>query len=304
MAGGDSEAPPVSRRQALAVAAFFSGVVLTHAWEPQTTYRARTDVVVVDAVVSDGRKPIRDLVKEDFELRDNGVVQQIADFSRETLPLDVRVTIDISGSMTPADRGSVERALARLSGALGPADRVSVTTFSSDIIERTALQPPPLAVDLSHGRAGQGTAVFDALLLSLITAPSLERRQFVLFMTDGDDTASYFDGRVAVETARHANAPTTIVLVANRAPVSVLGVFRGVASTTGGDLIELKGREGLSDAFLAALERFRSSYVLRYSPAGVARTGWHDIVVTLKSKPYTVRARRGYWADSVRRPEP
>ncbi len=80
---------------------------------PQTVYRAQTDVVVIDAAVTNGRTPVTNLTKHDFEVKDNGVVQSILDFSRETAPLDVTVTIDVSGSMTRADRVVVERGACR-----------------------------------------------------------------------------------------------------------------------------------------------------------------------------------------------
>jgi Mg-chelatase subunit ChlD len=267
---------------------------------PQTVYRAQTDVVVIDAAVTNGRTPVTNLTKNDFEVKDNGVVQSILDFSRETAPLDVTVTIDVSGSMTRADRAVVERALAAISGALTPTDRAAVVTFGSQITERVPLQPGPIAADLSTVGSG-GSAVFDALLLALVTPPVPGRRQFGLFMTDGEDNASLFDSRTVVETARHAGSLISIVVVENRASLSVQGALRAVALNTGGEVIALKKKDGLSLAFLTALENFRTSYVLRYSPTGVEPTGWHDVSVSVRSRGYTVRARRGYWGVGTKR---
>ena len=57
------------------------------------------------------------------------------------------------------------------------------------------------------------------------------------------------------------------------------------------------GDPGLSEAFLRAIQDFRSSYVLRYTPEGVAPAEWHEIKVkVLKSGRHTVRARKGYSA--------
>ena len=93
---------------------------------PQTVYRARTDVVVIDAAVTDGRRSVTNLRREDFEVRDNGVLQALVDFDRESLPIDVTITIDVSGSMTRAKRTAVERAIAQVSDTLTPRDRGSV----------------------------------------------------------------------------------------------------------------------------------------------------------------------------------
>jgi hypothetical protein len=45
------------------------------------------------------------------------------------------------------------------------------------------------------------------------------------------------------------------------------------------------------------LERFRSTYVLHYSPRGVDRTGFHVLQVRVNRDNTTVTARRGYFAQ-------
>jgi hypothetical protein len=57
------------------------------------------------------------------------------------------------------------------------------------------------------------------------------------------------------------------------------------------------------NAFKRIFEEFRQSYVLRYSPTGVARAGWHAIDVQVPAqKGVTIRARKGYYGDpEVRR---
>jgi hypothetical protein len=264
----------------------------------QTIYRARTDLVMVDVAVTDGRTPVGHLTKDDFELRDNGVVQNILDVSRERWPLDVTLTIDVSGSMTPSKRAVIERAVAKIAGALAPADRAAVATFASHSVERLPLQHPPLNIVLPG--SGTGTALLDALLLSLVTAPVVDRRQLGLFMTDGDDTSSYFDAATVTDTARYATGQTSIVIVRDSGRLkndTIRTAFRSVVTTTGGELIELEKDDDLGQAFLTALENFRASYVLRYAPTSVGSSVWHDVDVRVKSKKYTVRARRGYWSS-------
>jgi hypothetical protein len=141
---------------------------------------------------------------------------------------------------------------------------------------------------------GKGTAVFDALLLTLVTPQPAGRRALALFMTDGQDTASYFDEQVVLETARHARIPTSVILAPDRASGSVGGVLRSIALQTG---VELGSRDRLTEAFLQTVDNFRAGYVLRYAPTGVSATGWHDVSVSVKNSQYTVRARRGYWAN-------
>jgi hypothetical protein len=149
-----------------------------------------------------------------------------------------------------------------------------------------------------------GTAVIDALLLSLVSAPSPDRRQLTLFMTDGEDNASYFDMNTVVETVKHASGQLSIVLARENRGLAdgrIMDLFRLVTRTTGGELVELGRNDDLGKAFIGALETFRTSYVLRYAPVGVAATGWHEVAVRVKSaRNVTIRARRGYWADPAR----
>jgi hypothetical protein len=50
--------------------------------------------------------------------------------------------------------------------------------------------------------------------------------------------------------------------------------------------------------FKQAVSDFRTSYVLRYLPTGVAGEGWHELTVRVKKGTYDVRARKGYTATA------
>ena len=77
-------------------------------------------------------------------------------------------------------------------------------------------------------------------------------------------------------------------------------VARG-AESTGGALHKASGLSvpTLTSTFRRTFEDFRSGYLLRYTPQGIARTGWHSIEVKVqRSRDYDVRWRRGYAIDS------
>lgn len=292
MASRNPEAPIVNRIAAAIVLLSLGLIEVPRA----QIYRARTDIVAIDVAVIDGRTPVTRLTAADFELRDNGVVQTILDQDRERLPLDVTVTLDVSGSMSDDRRAIVRRAVDEISRTLVDNDRGAVLTFSRGITERMPLGRPPLLADLPA--RGSGTSVLDALLLTLVTVPQPGRRQFAMLMTDGEDTSSYFDVATVADTAKYTSGPVSILLTRDGElnSRSMLGLLRQVAQTSGGELLQLGTHENLSRAFLMALQNFRTSYVLRYTPQGVSTTGWHDVSVRVKSSSkYSIRARRGYW---------
>jgi Mg-chelatase subunit ChlD len=294
---GDPEAAPVIR--AAIITAALASIVAASTGAQQPAYRVRTDVVAIDVAVKDGRRTVGQLTARDFELRDKGVVQTILDFERERQPIDVTLTLDVSGSMWAAKLAAVQRAVAQVSRALEPADRVEIVTFTTHVGLIAPLAAPP--IDATITSTGGGTSVLDAVLLSLVKAPVAGRRQLNILMTDADDSASEFQPRIVRETARFSSAQMSVVIT-RRGSFSVkgqldetLGVLRAVAETTGGEVVTIQSDESLSETFLAALEDFRTSYVLRYTPTGVTLPGWHDVTVSVKNRSYTGRARRGYW---------
>lgn len=267
----------------------------------QARFSTKATAVIIDVAVTDGERPVLGLTKDDFVVMDNGVRQEIQDLTLERLPTDVHITADISGSMRAADRQIINDAIAQVGRALSPDDRVSTTVFWTHISQRTPLGPPSAIRTVSD--AGHDTVVLDAMLLALVQPEITGRRQFSIFMTDGVDTASHFDEATVLATARHAKGPMTVVLAPDRAPRSIDGTLRSVALQTGGEVISLKDRSQLRGTFSRALENFRSSYVVRYFPTGVAPGGWHSVNVSVKSSRYTVRARQGWGSPDSLLPE-
>lgn len=97
--------------------------------EETITFRSDVSLVRVDAQVVDrSNRAITVLTKEDFVLREEGKEQEIRNFSREEMPVDVVLLLDVSGSMRP----HVERvatAAHQALRALGNDDRVAVMVF-------------------------------------------------------------------------------------------------------------------------------------------------------------------------------
>jgi tetratricopeptide (TPR) repeat protein len=75
----------------------------------------------------------------------------------------------------------------------------------------------------------------------------------------------------------------------------------GVDATGGGwHQTMLLTEPSLTGTFREVFDDFRSSYVLRYTPQGVTRGGWHTIDVTVpRAKGASVRARKGYGIDDT-----
>jgi hypothetical protein len=56
--------------------------------------------VSVDVSVQREGRPVTDLKATDFEILDNGVLQEITEITYERLPIDVTLLLDVSASVT------------------------------------------------------------------------------------------------------------------------------------------------------------------------------------------------------------
>ena len=62
-------------------------------------FRSGTIGVRVDVLVTDGGRLVRGLAADDFELRDDGVVQAVSEVELEQIPLNLILVFDTSGSV-------------------------------------------------------------------------------------------------------------------------------------------------------------------------------------------------------------
>ena len=85
----------------------------------------------IDALVLDGAQfPISDLVKEDFVLRQDGKTIPIREAGFESLPVDVLLLLDVSGSMQVHIQRVADAAHGALA-VLGNQDRVGIMVFDT-----------------------------------------------------------------------------------------------------------------------------------------------------------------------------
>lgn len=120
-------------RPALIVVLLLSLVVAAPLAGPQNQFRAGTDTVPVHVTVRDNDGTfVTDLTEADFELRDNGRVRPITQFTTDIQPLSVVLLIDGSGSMMPEFNRALEGARSFVVRML-PADRAVIGSFAESI---------------------------------------------------------------------------------------------------------------------------------------------------------------------------
>jgi VWFA-related protein len=289
------------RAISLLAAAALGALSLAAAQRP--VFRSAVDSVMVDVSVRHDNRPVADLAAADFEIQDNGVVQTIAEVSREALPIDVTLVVDLSGSVQGPLLGSLQRAMAAVDARLAPGDRARVVTFNEHVREVHELAPSGAFPAPVMRQPSGTTSMIDALTVSLITPLDPDRRHVAILFSDGRDMMSFLDEAALVDVAKRIGQTVFAVAVADGtrdrpAHAGAEAFLRTLTDTTGGELTVMQRDDDLETSFVRALDDFRTSYVLRYTAAGVAREGWHTLTVKiLRRGDYDVRARTGYFGQ-------
>jgi Ca-activated chloride channel family protein len=294
--------PRLSIVSTLAYAASFTVL----AQEP--TFRSGTELVSLFVTVADAEgRLVPDLTESDFEVLDNGKPQPIVHFENVVQPITVVVMLDTSGSMTGSIsllKDAAEQFFIRLL----PDDRARVGAFN-DKIEITAHftnDRDQLITDTRQLDFGNGTRLWDAVLLSLDELKGIEGRRVVLVFTDGDDTDSRTRFGTIVDRARSDEAMIyAIGLESNyfngermvrSEPDSGL---RRIADETGGGYFELKKTADLAPTFTRVAQELHAQYVMGFAPTQLDGKV-HQLSVRVKQRGMTARARRSYVATPGR----
>ena len=272
----------------------------------QDRFTASADAVSIDVAVRGRSGPISQLTALDFELTDNGIVQKLSDVTAESGPIALDLLVDSSASVI--SRGSVRSQLteamriarSRLVGG----DKFSVNYFSD-----RAMADQPMSLDAPPNLlADGGTSLLDALAIATMKSPDPSRRRLLIVLTDGVDTSSVLGSalvkRLAVRTDGVVDAVAispnrrawTFVFNAmpGRIPSDYDAALGEIVAATGGRLFIPSAGASLAEMLSAAIDEFRTRYVIRYIPSNSDR-GWHEIKVKVKGHgDYEVTAKRGY----------
>ena len=281
----------------LGISALVAVLTAVAAAAQQPTFSARLDAVRVDVLVTDNGRLVRGLTAADFEVVDNGVVQQIDLVLSEQLPLNVILALDVSASLTGDGLRHLQQATNTVLGGLRSDERAGLLTFNHRLTVRETLTGDVARVRDSLRAvtpAGQ-TSLIDGVYASVMMGEGEAGRDLLIVFSDGLDTMSWLPAASVLEAAQRSDVTAY--------GASVRGVrrdpfLRDLAEQTGGSVVEVDSTNDLSRAFSGILDEFRSRYVLSYSPRGVSNNGWHTLQVRVKNRRAAVRARAGYFAGN------
>lgn len=276
-----------------------------HTKDPGITERTQTDAVLVPVIVTRDGEFVSGLKQQDFEILEDGVKQSVASIASEDAPLDLVLTIDVSGSMERA-LGQVKSAVKQLLSKLRPGDAATLVGFNDTMFlaaEREKDQAArERAVDLLS--AWGGTALYDATVRAIDLVNQEWGRKGLVIFSDGDDKNSITSRDAATARVQASDAMLyTIGFGAGATVPSLRNRLEGYAKATGGRAFFPQRAQDLDAVFDQIVAELANQYVLSYSSTNFKRdNSWRSIKVRVRrSGKYEIRARDGYRATRLQR---
>jgi Ca-activated chloride channel family protein len=280
-----------------------------------TTLHVETRLVNIPLNVVDGTgAPVGGFDKDQFEIREDGKLEKIAIFERESsTPLSIVLAIDSSESLVSFHRLEREAGKKFVKALVRPQDEIDLIDFAYTVREVVPFTNDAKKIDEGLGKLQDGdeTALYDAIFLAAErlkdTNPAGGRRRVIVLISDGDNTKKGTIYAQAEEEAQRVGAMVYSLIVvpieadAGRNTGGEHALIQ-MSEDTGGKYFYVQGKEDLAAALEHVSDDLRTQYLLGYyAPRRGADTSFRAIKVTLVDpalkEKYGLRYRSGYYAD-------
>jgi VWFA-related protein len=289
----------------------------------ENVLKIESQLVTLNASVSTlNGKPVLDLQKEDFNLFEDRVKQEIVHFQSVKTPFNLVLLIDLSGSVRDKIK-LIKKAANRFVQAIRPEDKVGIITFSNSarIVSQLTNDRELLRHRIDDIRKPDGgTSFYDALYdtLNYMLRTVRGQRNAVVIMSDGVDNAlpgvpgegsevSFDEVFERVQESDITIFP--IYLDTEKEAIDNFGMrmaeaydtarqqLGDLAEQTGGAMFSVNRLEDLEGRYEQVAAELRTIYSLGYYPANNSKDGsFHRIQVQVNRSDARVRTRRGYFS--------
>jgi len=205
--------------------------------------RLRAEEVLLNVTVLDSYgHQATELIKDEFIVAEDGQRQDIASFLISSVPVNVVLMLDASGSVV-SEINSLRDAAMHFVGQLGPEDKISVIEFhtnveliqdwtakADDVRHALSWRFKPGMVQTKQGSFTYGsTALYDAVYSAADEQlAKVEGRKAIILLTDGDDTSSKVTYEQALTSIVKSDTVVYVISKA-RAFIHELDKYRGRA---------------------------------------------------------------------------
>jgi Ca-activated chloride channel homolog len=323
----------MKRTFTLGAAIAVSGSLLWLYAQERPNFRIKVDMVVLSFTVTDSKgRYVNGLKPKDFKISEDGINQKMNTFAEGNKP-PVLVKEDgttqllnpgsvpdspTSGLKTDAFTGTnvfvlfdtsnymyrgfvyASDAIADFIRGLDRADSVAVYTYSRNLSRASGLskERSDAITGLRRAVAGDDSALYNALLLTLRDAAKVPGRKVVIVFSNGPDNASMVAPDDVRAVAEDEGIPIYVISTneVNKDPISS-GVFKRLSGQTGGRSYFAKTWQKQVEAFESIREDLGNSYTMTYYPQPNPNEGFRKLSVEVASdigKKYRIQCRPGY----------
>jgi VWFA-related protein len=270
------------------------------------TLTLNSDMVILSATVVDRHNAlVSGLGKEDFQVYEDGVLQQIKHFSHEDIPVTAGILVDNSGSMA-AKRDDVIAAALAFARSSNPQDQMFVVNFNDRVSFGLSAdapftdRPEKLQLALSGIKAIGQTSLYDGIAAALDHLKQGNRDKKVLILiSDGGDNASKHTLAQVIDMAKQSTSIIyAIGIFDERDGDQNPGVLRRFAKETGGETFFPESSKDTTSICEEIARDIRNQYTLTYVPTIASQDGRYraiEVKATTHGRgSLSVRTRAGY----------
>jgi len=270
------------------------------------TFQVNVNMVILSATVLDRHNvPVSGLSKGDFQVYEDGVPQQIKDFSHDDIPVTAGILVDNSGSMGPKRNDVIAAAMA-FARASNPQDQMFVVKFNDHVALGLPANMPftdrkeQLQQALFGITAIGQTSLYDGIAAGLDHLKQGSRDKKVLILiSDGGDNVSKHTLAQVLGMARQSTAIIYAIGIFDEQDGDQNpGVLRRFAKETGGEAFFPESYSDISPICQQIARDIRSQYTLTYVPAKASQDGRYRAIEVRADAPgrgrLSVRTRTGY----------
>jgi VWFA-related protein len=273
--------------------------------------RTNVDLVVLHATVRDHKgTPVSGLGKEDFQVFEDKVPQQIESFSHEDLPVTVGLVIDSSGSMRPKRANVISAAMGFVRSS-NPADQIFVVNFNEHVSLGLPANLPftnneaQLETALFRHNITGMTALYDAITLSIEQLRQGKwDKKVLIVVSDGGDNASVRNLAQVLSLVNQSNALIYTVGIYDESDEDRNPrVLKELSRASGGEAFFPRDLQEILPICEKIAHDIRNQYTITFAPANKKQDGAYrkiDVKAreTVGGGRLSVSTRAGYSPSS------
>jgi Ca-activated chloride channel family protein len=275
-------------------------------------YRTGADAVVLAVTVTTpAGQHVPNLTAADFQVFEDGVLQEISHFANHPEPISLSLLIDTSASMELDSRLTIaQQAAVGFIGRLNEEDLAQILDFDNQtkILAAFTGDKAELERALRKMKPGGSTSLYNAVYTAISELrreqqgrKDIRRRQAIVLLSDGEDTSSIVPYEDVLELAKRSEVNVYAIAMQPKEPRGGWNeaefVLKSLTRDAGGRVFFVTDPQQLPAIYTQISEELSHQYSVGYVPKNTKRdAAWRRITVQVMKRDALPRTRSGYYA--------